>query len=658
MNIEYKAYSFDVFDTCISRTYEKPTDLFFHLGQLIAPQKTEHISANDFAEIFMKARITAEKKAYKANGRKKSCKMYEIYSLLEIPNYCSYSKLEIMQLEKKLEYENSYSIKKVQSIVSELRNKNKKIIFISDMYLDNEFIKSLLIKHDFFLPQDKLYVSSDLYLTKRSGDLYRHVLQKEGLSPHEMLHHGDNLFSDFVVAKKNGIDAVHIDYTKIIQQDIIFPENLFNPEIRRVNSIAKHLRLSTLHENKCNDFYSLAAPILISFTSWAISEAARNNIKRLYFSARDGELPYKLASLLFKNSNIDYRFLYGSRKAWLLPSINLESEEWKRIAVPKKEISSLIDCLERIGFAENEILKIQKESSIEHYFFTEKTSSEKCLIKLNKILENNLFSQNLEKKIKFSRDICIKYLEQEGIFDKISWAIVDSGWTLKTQASLKRIINYHNPSIETKGLYFGLSPDCLNSKEAGKACSFTKERDIFYVKAIVIEHCFLATHLDTTIGYSKNESNVTPIFDASCNDVTDRFALYLHRYVCEYAKAVKSHGINIDIFNNTQDYLKKNIAYFLKRPHRKTLQPLSKIFVHFDIRHTYDRKIKLFKKVCLFEILEIINSFIFNRKKNFYFWPEASAEISTPLNRLILKILLKLKSKLKNKKKYKPNNWS
>jgi len=646
-----------VFDTCISRTYEKPTDLFFHLGQLIAPQKNKPASINAFANIFMEARITAEKKACKANGRKKGCKMYEIYSLLEIPSYCTYSKFEIMQLEKKLEYENSYSIKKVQSIVAELRNKNKKVIFISDMYLDNEFIKSLLIKHEFFLPQDKLYVSSDLYLTKRSGDLYRHVLQKEGLSPHEVLHHGDNLFSDVIVAKKNGINAIHIDYTKIIQQDIKLPESLFNPEIRRINSIPKYLRLTNENENEFDAFYSLAAPILISFTSWAITEAVRHNINRLYFSARDGELPYKIAKILFnKSTNVEYKFLYGSRKAWLLPSIDLNTDQWKKIAIPIKEISSLNDCLERIGFTQNEIRKLVDDSSKGNLFFDEKSSFEKCLVKLNEILEDDLFSNALTNKITSARKICLEYLKQEGIFDKISWAIVDSGWTLKNQASLKRIINSHNQTIEPRGFYFGLSPDCMGSKLAGKASSFTKERDIFYSKAIVIEHCLLATQLDTTIGYAKKGSKIDPVFEAFGNDATaDKFSFALHRYVSEYAKAIEIYGIDVNIFRSIQDHLKDKLAEFLIHPSKNIILPLSNIFINFDIRHTKDRKIKLFESVSFIEILKILVSFFSRKKKVVYFWPEASAKISSTSNRLIFETLLKLKER--KIKMYEQKNW-
>lgn len=72
MNKNKKIFSFDVYDTCISRTYEKPADLFYQLGTMIAPQTKDSISLDKFSMEFASARMRAEKIACRLHGRRRS----------------------------------------------------------------------------------------------------------------------------------------------------------------------------------------------------------------------------------------------------------------------------------------------------------------------------------------------------------------------------------------------------------------------------------------------------------------------------------------------------------------------------------------------------------------------------------------------------------
>jgi len=660
MNAKYLVYSFDVFDTCISRTYEKPTDLFFHLGLQIAPSFTDMSLAEGFAESFMNARILAEKKAHKAQGRKKSCKMYEIYSLLELPNYCTHSKKEIMDLEKELEYDASYGIERIKTIIFNLRKENHRIVFISDMYLDKEFVKKLLVKNGLFKDGDNIYVSSDNYLTKRSGELYKFLLRNENIKAEELLHHGDNKYSDIRAAQKIGINTVHIDFTCIQPHEIVFSSQKFNPQIRRLNSIPKFIRLKKVQqmENNQLNFFSKIAPILVAFTSWTIVEASKKSIKRLYFSARDGELPFKIAKLLCKNKEIQINFLYGSRKAWLLPSINIDDEQWKIIAAPKKEESSIKDCLERLGFSDIEIRNLGKKIISPVSDLDYKFSSDVCIKKINELLNNKEFIKIFKEKIDDERSYCKDYLVQEGIFDTTSWAIVDSGWTLKTQASLRRIIESNEKSISIRGLYFGLSPNCLSDVDAGEAIAFIAERKFFYQKAIVIENCLFPSTLETTVGYKRNGTRLEPIFNITDRKNEDKeFSKNLHKYVCEYVYAVIGLNIDYNFFNANRLYLIKNLKILLEHPKKEVAELFSQFSVDFDIRHTNKNKIRMIKAVSLGDIKKIILGTFNIMHSEFHFWPEASAEISRSIPKILLKFLLFINKFLnRSNKKYVRHN--
>ena len=60
----------------------------------------------------------------------------------------------------------------------------KKLIFTSDMYLPKDVIQKILDKNG-YVDNDKLYLSSEVKLTKARGALYKYVLDDLKLSEKE-----------------------------------------------------------------------------------------------------------------------------------------------------------------------------------------------------------------------------------------------------------------------------------------------------------------------------------------------------------------------------------------------------------------------------------------------------------------------------------------
>lgn len=640
-----KIFSFDVFDTCISRTYEKPSDLFFHVGLLISPSPSGSQKSEEFAQNFMRARILAERKANKYHGRKRSCTFGEIYSLIEIPYECEHSKFEIMRIELKLEYEASYCIYTTRSIIDDLRNDEKKIIFISDMYHDKKFIQKLLMKHGLFRENDAIYVSSETSFTKKSGRLFRYILERESVLASEILHHGDNRYSDVVVPQRLGIDAVHIDYTTVNKLEKYFPETRFDPLIRRINSISKFVRLSkNLNSTSAEiNFFSHAAPLLIAFTLWTLSEAKKSGVKRLYFVARDGELPFKLANIL-NRTDIELRYLHGSRRAWLAPSIDWRDASWLKLAIPKDHESSVIDALERMGLETPEIVTLQRALNIPARAWEDPREKEECEALIRSLLSEDLVKHSLDKRISESREICMTYFEQEGLFDSIPWGIADVGWSLNAHLSLQKIISTKGESNSFFGFYFGISPTPNLDKRIKNAFSFINDREFFFAKAMTIEHAFLATNSRSTIGYeSINEKILPKLAPQKHNGENLHFPDNLHDYMCLYAQAMIDHNIPEFFFVHHKDHIEKKTKRFFENPPKDIAEYLSNFFVYKDMRHTNDRKIPHFSKITFTEAIKIFICFFRNQKNAMYFWPEASIQISNVKVKVFLKILMRFK---------------
>ena len=205
----YNVISFDVFDTLINRAVEKPSDVFELVGR--------KAGMSDYKN----KRICAEKMARRSNLERG---IHEV-TLDEIYDY--FIKLYSDRLEeipvdvatlKELEIATEYEISRPNAGAQVLFNKIKckrdagddsisKVIIVSDMYLSSDVIEKLLYNNGVY-GFDRLYVSSMYRCTKKNGDLYSLILKDLGVSADSILHIGDNFISDYLWAKKNGINAI------------------------------------------------------------------------------------------------------------------------------------------------------------------------------------------------------------------------------------------------------------------------------------------------------------------------------------------------------------------------------------------------------------------------------------------------------------------
>ena len=80
-------------------------------------------------------------------------------------------------------------------------------VFDTDMYLDSSTIEEILQNCGYDLTDVPIYVSSEYGKTKRSGNLFRTVLEHEEVEAGKVLHIGDNLISDYLMPKKCGMKS-------------------------------------------------------------------------------------------------------------------------------------------------------------------------------------------------------------------------------------------------------------------------------------------------------------------------------------------------------------------------------------------------------------------------------------------------------------------
>ena len=180
--------SFDVFDTLIFRKVGKPEKVF------------DRIASEDID--FNHKRMEAERQARDRSGAE-DIKLDDIYKILG-ESYGTEQAEELKQKEIAVETETAYANPEALRFYRYLQEMGKRIVITSDMYLPTGVIAEIL-NNAGYTGYERLYVSGDQGLSKRSGNLYRRLIEECGTD--NILHIGDHPIADSYMAKKAGIKS-------------------------------------------------------------------------------------------------------------------------------------------------------------------------------------------------------------------------------------------------------------------------------------------------------------------------------------------------------------------------------------------------------------------------------------------------------------------
>ena len=419
--MKYEIVSFDVFDTLIFRPFANPIDLFYIVG--------ERLNLPEFKAI----RTEAEKKLKEIHhivGGSWEVTLEEIYDYIE-KNYGINAGIGLQtEIEAEMDYcvANPY-MKQVYKMVKE---QNKRIIIVSDMYLRKEVIELLLSKNG-YNGYEKLYVSNEYGCGKgREGDLYRYVIND--YDKNQIVHIGDNQVSDVENAKKFGIDTLHY-------QNVNNVGNLYRTTDMSSLILSAYAGIVNMHLHNGTQQYSPAYEYgyicggiyVLGFCNWMRKKAKEEKIEKILFLSRDGVIYKNVFDNLFSDidndyflwsriANIKYSFAEKGILAFAtaLDSI-LKSEDTYTVAdfLDEYGLYELCDCLSLYGINKKTIMM------------------ESTLYKVRKLIveQKNRIDSIYKKQMESLKNILTKKI---GNCQRI--AIVDVGWLGSGPLTLKKLI--------------------------------------------------------------------------------------------------------------------------------------------------------------------------------------------------------------------------
>ncbi len=574
-------YSFDIFDTLISRTTGTPAGIFSLMQKLIA-ERGISLSESQVAQ-FRNIRTLCERIAW-SEHRPREITLDDIYTrvgnALQVPDPIVQ---ELKELEIQCELQNIFPVhENIEKLLAALEC-GRKVVLTSDMYLPGSAIRKALDDIDpAIFTSSTLYLSSETGKTKRLGHLFEFIAEQERVEFKHIFHTGDNPNSDYAVPKSLGINATLVETTKLRKWESIgiasqtascgafagsssgkfipTPPPVHYPELspsalgfwESSSGLAKKARL----EGRTNTFllgYSIAGPLLIPFVYWVLNEASRRRINRLYFVARDGQIFLKIAKELQRRGlaeAIDLRYLYGSRRAWHLPSFAAFDEHDLFWILDTRHGLTLKKTASRLGLECEEFVNLLSNtpdgtllSRAGNRILTESEIGE-----LPRILQANEALKSRVRGIATeARQNLRDFLSQEGWDEAgVVPALVDIGWSGRSQDSLFRALNDDARNAHLTGFYFGLHRHSNQTSGVNAKIPFALHPQHFhsaplgkhFFDVIHVIECLTAADHGGTINYKREAEKVVPVLDGQGDAVRNWGLEDYQQGVLEFTKDI------------------------------------------------------------------------------------------------------------------------
>jgi len=658
--------SFDIFDTLLTRLVIEPTEIF----KICGDRALQFGWINFSAETFRKMRINAENRSrlfYKA-GEVSLDEIYrEIANTLEIDTD-TIDKIKELELTVEIEY--LTAVPKAHQLIETARRSHPNVLFLSDMYLPEDFLKERLKQHGFWQEGDRLYVSSQLRKSKGQGDLFLKVLEDLSLRPQNLTHIGNSLPSDVAKPSSLGINSIYFDDANPNRYELILQKyaHVTNGITSLWAGISRYTRLTrevaTQKESIIRDIAAcVAAPILTAYTMWILQQAKAKQLARIYFLARDGEILLQIAKELAPKiyPEVELRYLYVSRQALRMPGLTQINKAFWEWMFDDTDIFTIDSLLARMCLEPQAAQPIFEPIGYPPTLWQKNLSAKERISLRNKLEKNELLQELVLKIAEQKREVLKAYLEQERMLDGQPFGLVDVGWRGSLQISLENAFEIFGTRMPV-GFYFALDKPSGGLKLKGEAIAFffnlnnstglRNDIDYRYVSAMEV---FCAGCEGTTLDYTlQADGSVVPKLKHISNQPAldwglksfQQSVIAFVRHLIERSPADYSLPISPKLLREALDEL---FLALNKSPTKQEAEAFMDCPFFDDPNELYHFYWAM--PLRLIDVLKyaIAQSEGFNVHRNA--WSEASLQVSSPLVKAIVPLAIALRKFLKRCKR-------
>ncbi len=446
--------SFDIFDTLLIRPFATPHMVLSYLEEMIEKE----FGIPRYKELRIKAESIARVRK-KNRGDVKITEIYSVFSeLAKIDTKTANTLLHLeVSTEKKL------LIPRIEVIESarHAKDKGKRLILVSDTYLERENIEDILFSKgiDFF---DEIYLSSETGKRKDRGDLWEHVIDCEGITPHNFVHVGDNEESDI----QKLVDKGFRNYIHIMRPTALFRQSRLGAQLwvnmKPYDGWSENLLYGKIANRLCSNpnekqyfnseqpfedpcllGYVVFGPIIFNFMNWLIKTSQEDKCQQLWFIAREGYLLNAVFEMMATHPDLpdikgnlpgNCNFICSRRTAdfaLLKAEVDIPriidgyfKGSLRELFIKRLSISSITHIEDRLG---SEVLNQQ-------------IALPKDYLRIFKYFERVM--DVLAPDAQTERELLLEYCNTQGFDGSRRISVVDIGYSGPIQSALAELLNY------------------------------------------------------------------------------------------------------------------------------------------------------------------------------------------------------------------------
>ena len=534
--------SFDIFDTLILRGVVRPVDLFAQVA----------LEGGEPPETFSALRVDSEREARRrawATQQRTEVTLEEIYDVLcELADEEEAWTCRLMNIERGVERRCCRRNPYLHSVYEYALTQGKQVIFVSDIYLDEDLIRTLL--HDNgYDGYSELFISSSHGETKSTGKLYRIALERIGVPPGQVLHIGDDHDTDVRMAEKLGLMAWH--YPKCLDRlEKSRPLKRRLATLKEASSVngSEALAESTwqglainrrlCHRNSLDPGgevsggadtfwqelgYVHVGIFYLGLVTWLRRKLVEEGADRVYFLSRDGYIMKELYDRLLASGakGPPAHYLYASRRAFNLAAIDEVDENNTDFLVSGTSRLTVAQFLTRISIDPAACSVEIAEAGLPGAGYPIESGEDYGRLRaLFRTLAPHIKARAVEE-----RGLLHTYLEDMGVLDGGDAAIVDIGWHGSLQHSLNRVLAGFGADTRLTGYYLGTFPPAGRFVEAGDRhrgylceCGEPQWMHRAIKESVEIFEWIFSSHHGSVIRFVEGVDGVEPVLEESEED--------------------------------------------------------------------------------------------------------------------------------------------
>jgi FMN phosphatase YigB (HAD superfamily) len=318
--------SFDFFDTLVTRSSATPDAVQQYVGYRLSREDPR-------LDGFFARRKGAESSVWARRPDIGDADLETIYA--EFPVDAGWSEeatARASRLEQEVDRAFLVPRAAVVGLLRRARAAGKRVILVSDSYYRRAFFEEVIERFGWSGLVDDIYVSSEYAARKGTGALWTVVSSRERLADKRFVHIGDDPRSDVEMARAVGLRCVLIPGppTLVAEHGIRHEAGrdwradiLLGPLYARWGGDPSVGPRVIDDEEELG--YVAYGPIFLAFFAWLATHPALCQLKRLYFSSREGHFLQRLYERMREDCALDNdlpasRYLPMSRRAVIMAS--------------------------------------------------------------------------------------------------------------------------------------------------------------------------------------------------------------------------------------------------------------------------------------------------------------------------------------------------